>query len=113
MDVSTEDTSSTGNCQKFYRNYTGLVKVFAGARDGHPYNLDGSKPLEEIGTIEVDFKEDNGDNIGYANVKSFVKPDITADFDYDYENSHSGCLHNRAHSVLPIICVYHKTMIFA
>ena len=90
LDVYTEDTSSTGNCQKFYRNYTGLVKVFAGARDGHPYNLDGSKPLQEIGTIEVDFKEENGDNIGYANVKSFVKPDITSDFDYEHENSHFG-----------------------
>tara|TARA_Y100000361_G_scaffold152114_1_gene170838 strand:+ start:895 stop:3453 length:2559 start_codon:yes stop_codon:yes gene_type:complete len=90
LDVYTEETSNTGNCQKYYRNYTGLVKVFAGARDGHPYNIDGSKPLKEIGVIEVDFKEENGDNIGYANVKSFVKPDITADFDYDYENSHFG-----------------------
>jgi len=88
LDVFTSDSSNTGNTLKYYRNYLGLVKVFAGAREGHPYNTDGSKPLQEIGVIEIDFTDDGTDNTGYANVKSFIKPDITAEFDNDFENSH-------------------------
>ena len=90
LDVKIEQSSNTGSILKYYRNYLGLVKVFAGARDGHPYNTDGSKPLEEIGTIEVNFTDDGVDNTGYANVKSFIKPDVNADFDYNEENRHKG-----------------------
>ena len=90
LDVFTNETSNVGSVVLFYRNYLGLIKVFAGSREGHPYNTDGSKPLQEIGVLEVDFTDDGVDNFGFVNVKSFVKPDITADFDYNYENSHFG-----------------------
>ena len=57
IDVRTNETSNTGDSVRYFPNYKGLVKVFAGSPDQHPYNIDGSKPLEEIGIIEVDFKD--------------------------------------------------------
>ena len=88
--IPTTETSTTGTAIKYYRNYIGLAKVFVGAREGHPYNTDGSKPLVEVGTIEVDFTDDGVNNIGYVDVKSFVTPDVNADFDYTDENRHFG-----------------------
>ena len=90
LDVRVNETSSTGTTLKYYRNYLGLAKVFVGAREGHPYNTDDSKPLIEVGTIEIDFTDDGVNNIGYADVKSFIKPDVNADFDYTDENRHLG-----------------------
>ena len=89
LDFYTTESSNTGTAIKYYNNYKGLVKVFAGAPDQHPYNLDGSKPLREIGIIEVDFKSDGVDNLGLANVNAYVKDDITPQFD-TVENTHYG-----------------------
>ena len=89
IDTYTTDTSNTGTSVRYYPNYKGLVKVFAGSPDQHPYNLDGSKPLEEIGIIEVDFNYVDDENIGFANVNGYVKAVINAKFDAD-ENTHFG-----------------------
>ena len=89
IDTYTTETSNTGTSVRYYPNYKGLVKVFAGSPDQHPYNLDGSKPLEEIGVIEVDFKDVNGDNIGVANVNGYIKASINAKFDTE-DNTHFG-----------------------
>ena len=89
IDVFTQETSSTGTAQRFYPNYKGLIKVFAGAPDQHPYNDNGSKPLEEIGIIEVDFKDINQNNVGIADVRGYIKAAINAKFDDD-ENTHFG-----------------------
>ena len=89
IDFYTTESSNTGTALKYYNNYKGLIKVFAGAPDQHPYNLDGSKPLREIGIIEVDFKDDGTNNIGLANVNAYVKADITPQFD-TVENTHYG-----------------------
>ena len=89
LDVKTKETSSTGTAIRAFTNYKGLVKVFAGSPDQHPYNVDGSKPLEEIGVIEVDFKDINGVNVGIADVRGYVKAYINAKFDTD-ENTHFG-----------------------
>ena len=70
---------------QYYKGYKGLVKVFAGAPSYHPYNTDLSKPKTEIGTIEVEF---GSNNEGIANVRNFIKPDMSAGFDYNDENSH-------------------------
>ena len=70
---------------KYYKGYKGIVKVFAGAPEYHPYNTDGSKPQREIGEIQVDF---DANNEGICNVRNFVKPDMGADFDENDENSH-------------------------
>jgi hypothetical protein len=87
LDFYTTETSNTGSALLHYNNYKGLVKVFSGAPDQHPYNLDGSKPLVEIGVLEVDFKTDGVDNLGSSNVNAYIKADITAQFD-SVENSH-------------------------
>ena len=71
--------------QRYYKGYKGLVKVYAGAPSYHPYNTDSSKPKIEIGTIEVEFGTNNE---GVANVRNFIKPDMSAAFDYNDENSH-------------------------
>ena len=89
LDVRTNETSTTGTAQRTVTNYKGLLKVFAGSPDQHPYNLDNSKPLEEIGIIEVDFKEINGVNVGIADVRGYIKAAINAKFDTD-ENTHFG-----------------------
>jgi hypothetical protein len=78
LDFYTEETSSTGTAVKNYPNYKGLVKVFSGLLDQHP--LESSKPIREIGVIEVDFKEVGVDNIGVANVNEYIKADINANF---------------------------------
>ena len=85
IDYFTTETTSTGSLIKYYNNYNGTVKVFAGAKDGHPYNTDSSKPFNLIGEISVDFKTNNE---GIIDLKSYIKPDITADFDADNQNSH-------------------------
>ena len=74
-----------GTAIKYYKGYKALVKVFAGSPEYHPYNTDGSKPQTEIGTIEVNFDQNNK---GVCNVRNFIKPDMSADFDYNNENSH-------------------------
>ena len=89
LDVRTNKASTTGTAIRAFTNYKGLVKVFAGSPDQHPYNIDGSKPLEEIGIIEVDFKNENGVNVGYADVRGYIKAAINAKFDTD-ENTHFG-----------------------
>jgi hypothetical protein len=89
IDVYTLETSTTGTAQQYFTNYKGLVKVFAGAPEQHPYNIDQSKPLEEIGIIEVDFKNINGVNVGLADVRGYIKASINAKFDTD-ENTHYG-----------------------
>ena len=77
-------TYPTMSDNQYYKGYKGLVKVFAGSPEYHPYNTDGSKPQREIGVIEVDF---DASNEGIANVRQFIKPDMSADFD-SVENSH-------------------------
>jgi len=91
LDFKTNDSSNTGTVKKYFNNYKGLVKVFVGAPDQHPYNLDGSKPLIEAGIIEVDFVYDavQDKNIGLVNVNSYVKVDISPKFDTE-ENTHYG-----------------------
>ena len=87
IDFYTTETATTGTTLKYYNNYKGLLKVFVGAPDQHPYNLDGSKPIIEAGTIEVNFKNDGTNNVGVSNVNGYVKAGINAMFDTD-ENSH-------------------------
>lgn len=71
--------------QRYYKGYKGIIKVYAGAPEYHPYDADGSKPQREIGEIQVDF---DANNEGICNVRNFVKPDMSADFDENDENSH-------------------------
>jgi hypothetical protein len=87
IDLFTNETESSplGTYQRYYKGYKGLAKVYAGAPSYHPYNTDSSKPLTEIGTIEIEF---GSDNKGIANVRNFIKPDMTADFDNADDNSH-------------------------
>ena len=89
LDFKTDETTTTGTTLPYYNNYKGLIKVFSGAPDQHIYNTDLSKPNREIGTIEVDFKNDGTNNVGRANVNAYIKADITAQFD-DAENTHYG-----------------------
>ena len=79
------EVSPLGTFQRYYKGYKGLAKVYAGAPSYHPYNTDASKPLTEIGTIEVEF---DSSNEGIANVRNFIKPDMTSAFDYNDDNSH-------------------------
>ena len=94
IDYFTTETTNTGSLVKHYNNYRGVVKVFAGAKEGHPYNTDNSKPFNLIGEISVTLKSDGTrDQLGNLNkgiidLKSYIKPDITADFDADNQNSH-------------------------
>ena len=74
---------TVGNAQTYYKGYKGLVKVFVGSPEYHPYNANGTKPQIEIGTIDVDF---NSDNIGVCNVRSYIKPDLMAKFS-DLQNN--------------------------
>lgn len=74
---------TAGNAQPYYKGYKGLVKVFVGSPEYHPYNANGTKPQIEIGTIDVDF---NSDNIGVCNVRSYIKPDLMAKFS-DLQNN--------------------------
>ena len=85
IDLFTSEAGNSGTAIKYYKGYKALVKVFAGSPEYHPYNTDGSKPQTEIGTIEVNFDQNNE---GVCNVRNFIKPDMSADFDYDNENSH-------------------------
>tara|TARA_R110001632_G_scaffold27493_1_gene73743 strand:+ start:3426 stop:5945 length:2520 start_codon:yes stop_codon:yes gene_type:complete len=85
IDYFTTETTVTGSLIKYYNNYNGIVKVYAGARDGHPYNTDASKPFNLIGEIIASFDTNNE---GSIDVRSYIKPDITADFDANNENSH-------------------------
>lgn len=85
IDFFTSSTGTGGTAIKYYKGYKALVKVFAGSPEYHPYNTDGSKPQTEIGTIEVNFDQNNE---GICNVRNFIKPDMSADFDYNNENSH-------------------------
>jgi hypothetical protein len=85
IDFFTSSTGTGGTAIKYYKGYKALVKVFAGSPEYHPYNTDGSKPQTEIGTIEVNFDQNNE---GVCNVRNFIKPDMSAGFDYDNENSH-------------------------
>jgi hypothetical protein len=54
--VGSYPTMSDNN---YYKGYKGIVKVFAGAPEYHPYDADGSKPQREIGEIQVDFDANN------------------------------------------------------
>jgi len=87
IDLFTNESeiSPLGTFQRYYKGYKGLAKVYAGAPSYHPYNTDSSKPLTEIGTIEIEF---DSNNEGIANVRNFIKPDMTAAFDYNDDNSH-------------------------
>ena len=85
IDLFTSEAGNSGTAIKYYKGYKALVKVFAGSPEYHPYNTDGSKPQTEIGTIEVNFDQNNK---GVCNVRNFIKPDMSADFDYNNENSH-------------------------
>ena len=84
LDFFTTETTTTGSIIKYYNNYNGVVKVYAGARDGHPYNTTGIKPFTLIGEIVANFDSDNESSI---DVRSYIKPDITADFDGINDNS--------------------------
>lgn len=84
IDYFTTETTVTGSLIKYYNNYNGVVKVYAGARDGHPYNTTGIKPFRFIGEIIASFDTNNE---GSIDVRSYIKPDITADFDEINENS--------------------------
>ena len=74
-----------GTIQFYFKGYRGLVRVYAGSPEYHPYNGDGSKPNRYIGMLEVDFDENNE---GICDIRRLVKPDMSADFDYDEQNSH-------------------------
>ena len=89
LDFFTTETSVTGTGIKYYNNYKGLLKVFVGSPDQHPYNLDGSKPIIEAGIIEVNFSNNGTNNVGVSNVNGYVKAGINAMFDTD-ENTHYG-----------------------
>lgn len=81
--TESEVTPAIGTFQRYYKGYKGLAKVFVGSPEYHTYNP-SIKPQREIGIIEIDFSDGNE---GVCNVRSFVKPDMSADFDYDHENS--------------------------
>ena len=81
--TESEVTPAIGTFQRYYKGYKGLAKVFVGSPEYHTYNP-SIKPQREIGIIEIDFTDGNE---GVCNVRSFVKPDMSADFDYDHENS--------------------------
>lgn len=68
----------------YYKGYKALVKVYCGAPEYHPYNQDQSKPQREIGTIEVQFDENNE---GVCNVRAFIKPDMAAKLSDTLENN--------------------------
>ena len=89
IDFVTQETSNSGTVIPYYNNYNGLVKVFAGAPDQHVYNVDGSKPMIQVGVIDVDFKNNGTYNIGKANVNAYIKAYLNANFDTD-ENTHYG-----------------------
>ena len=76
--------NSSGTGQRNYKGYKGLVNVYVGSPEYHPYNIGGEKPRYLAGVIEVDFDSSNN---GIANVREFIKPDINSKFDSDFENS--------------------------
>lgn len=87
IDFFTDETSTTGSMIKFYNNYKVLVKVVKGAPLQHPYELDGTKVLEEVGTLEVDFIRKDGENFGVVDIHTLAGLGTNSDFDYQDENS--------------------------
>lgn len=75
--------TEAGTVQIYYKGYKGLVRVYGGAPEYHPYNIDGSKPQTLIGTTTIFFDENNEGNI---NIRNFVKPDMLAQYS-DLENN--------------------------
>lgn len=78
--------------QRYYKGYKALANVYVGSPSYHPYNIDGSKPEYLAGTLEIDFYQDPNNfniNLGIGNVRNFIKPDITSEFDTIEENSHN------------------------
>ena len=78
--------TSGGVAQKYYKGYKALANVYVGSPSYHPYNIDGSKSEYLAGTLEIDF---DSNNLGVGNVRNFIKPDITSEFDTTEENSHN------------------------
>ena len=78
--------------QRYYKGYKALANVYVGSPSYHPYYSDESKPEYLAGTLEIDFYKDPNNfniNLGVGNVRNFIKPDITSEFDTTEENSHN------------------------
>ena len=75
-----------GSIQRYYKGYKAIVKVYVGAPSYHPYTTDQSKPTYLAGTMEVEF---NADNKGVGNVRNYIKPDLSTQFDDTAINSHN------------------------
>ena len=72
--------------QRYYKGYKALANVYVGSPSYHPYYSDGSKPEYLAGTLEIDF---DSNSLAWGNVRNFIKPDITSEFDTTEENSHN------------------------
>lgn len=77
--------AATGTTLRYYKGYKVEARIYVGAPSYHTYYLDGSKPQYLAGVKEVDFGVDNK---GICDVRNFVKPDISSEFDYTDVNSH-------------------------
>lgn len=69
--------TDTGQIQKYYQNYTLLIRVNAGIDPGHTHAA--TKPIELIGTIEQ--RPDSTTGITLVDVKKYVKNKLN--FNYD------------------------------
>jgi len=75
----TVDDTSGGTIQKYYNNYTTLVRVYAGIDSSHPYA--SSKPYELIGTIQQ--SPDRTANETKVNIQDYVQRKLNSDNDVD------------------------------
>ena len=86
VDNSFDLATGIGSIQRYYKGYKAIVKVYVGAPSYHPYTTDQSKPTYLAGTMEVEF---NADNKGVGNVRNYIKPDLSTQFDDTAINSHN------------------------
>jgi len=70
--------SDTGTSQKYYNNYTTLIKVYAGLDPAHTWATE--KPMTLIGTIE---QRPDSDNVTYVDVRDYVKNQLNTNYDID------------------------------
>lgn len=68
--------TDTGTCQRYYQNYTSLIRVYAGLAPQHEFT--SSKPIELIGTIE---QKPDSDNLTKADVREYVKDKLEMTYD--------------------------------
>ena len=72
------------NYIKHYDDYRAKVKISTGFPAGH-YQCDiNGKCMEEVEEVEVFFKEQNGENIGYLNLSEALAEKLNSDFDYNH-----------------------------